>query len=102
MSLKSHSDPTKGLFVVIQQEYDDETVTFLYITEVNQEVLAILPILPLLLEGRLGMNVSQYFRSSYTIGTEGYKWDNTLDKVAPIGIEDIIGEIDFLSYVYIF
>ena len=71
MSLKSRRDPTKGLLVMVQHEYDDESVTFSYMAEVNQEVAAILPILPLLLEGRLGMNVSQYFRSSYTIGTEG-------------------------------
>ena len=42
-------------------------------TEVNQEVVAISHILPLLLEGRLGMNVSQYFYSSYTIGIQGNK-----------------------------
>ena len=58
MSLKSHRDPTKGLFVMAQQEYDDEPVTFSYMAKVNQEVAAILSILSLLLEGRLGMNVS--------------------------------------------
>ena len=40
------------------------------------------------------MNVSQYFRSSDTIGTEGYKWDNTLDKVVPTGIENYLEYID--------
>ena len=74
---------------MVQQEYDDEPVTLSYMAEVNQEVATILPILLLLLEGRLGMNVSQYFRSSYTIGTEGYKWDNTLDKVVPTGTKTI-------------
>ena len=49
MSIKSHRDPAKGLFVMVQQEYDDEPVTFSYMAEVNQEVAAILPILPLLL-----------------------------------------------------
>ena len=66
MSLKSYSNPTKCLFVMVQQEYDNEPVIFSYMAEVNQEVAAILPILPVILEGRLGMNVSQYFRSSYT------------------------------------
>ena len=60
MSLKSHRDPTKGLFVMIQQEYDDELVIFSYLAEVNQVVAAILHILPSLLEGSLGMNVSHY------------------------------------------
>ena len=49
--------------------------------EVDQKLVAILHILPLLFEGRLGINVFQYFCSSYTIGTEGYKWGSTLDKV---------------------
>ena len=94
MSLKSHRDPTKGLFVMVQQKYDDEPVPFSYMTEVNQEVATILPILPLLLEGRLGMHFSQYFRSSYTIDTEDYKWDNTLDKEVPTGIENYLEDID--------
>ena len=67
-SLKSHRDQ-KRLFVMVQQEYDDEPVAFSYMTEVNQEVAAILHILLLLLEGRLGMNFPQYFHFSYTIGT---------------------------------
>ena len=70
MSLKSYRDPIKGLFVMVQQVYDDEPINVSYIAEVNQEVADILPILPLLLEERLGMNTSQYFRSSYTIRTE--------------------------------
>ena len=94
MSLKSHRDPTKGLFMMVQQEYGDEPVTFSYMTEVNQEVVAILFVLPLLLEGRLGMNIFQYFRSSYTISTEGYKWDNTLDKVVPTGMENYLENIE--------
>ena len=49
MSLKFHRDHTKGLFVMVQHEYDDAPVTFSYMIEVNQEVAAILPILPLLL-----------------------------------------------------
>ena len=58
MSLKSHCDPTKGIFVMVHHEYDDEPINFSYMVEANQEVAAILPILPLLLEERLGMNVS--------------------------------------------
>ena len=93
MSLKSHRDPTKGLFVIVQQKYNDELVTFSYMKEVNQKVAAILPIFPLLLEGRLWMNISQYFRSSYTIETEGYKWNSTLDKVVPTCIENYLEDI---------
>ena len=40
------------------------------------------------------MNVSRYFRSSYSIGTGGYKWDNELDKVIPTGTENYLEEID--------
>ena len=62
--------------------------------EVNQEVAAILPILSLLVEGILGMNVSQYFRPSYTIGTEEYKWDSTLDKIFSTGISTYLEKLD--------
>ena len=55
MSLKFYKDPTKGIFVMVQQQYDNEPVTFSYMVDVSQEVTAILPILLLLLEGRLGM-----------------------------------------------
>ena len=43
---------------MIQLEYGDESATFSYMVEINQEVTANSPILSLLLEGRLGMNVS--------------------------------------------
>ena len=94
MSLKSYKDPTKGLFVMVQQQSDDKSVTLSYMANITQEVAAILPILPLLLEGRLGMKVSRYFRSSYSIGTEGYKWDEKLDKFIPTGIDNYLEEID--------
>ena len=35
LSLKSHHDPIKGLFVMIQHEYDDELVTCSYMAEVT-------------------------------------------------------------------
>ena len=94
MSLKSQRDSTKGLFVMAQQEYDDGPVIFSYMAEVNQEVAAILPILLLLLEGSLGISISQYFRSSYTIGIEGHKRDSILDKVVPTGTDNYLEEID--------
>ena len=61
--------------------------------EVNQEVAAILPILSFLVEGILGMNVYQYFRPSYTIGTEKYKWDSTLDKIFSTGISNYLEKL---------
>ena len=94
MSLKSHRDLTKEILVVIQQEYDDAPVTFSCMAEVDQEVAGMLPIFPLLLEGWLGMNVSRYFCSSYTIGTEGYQWNSTVDKVIPIDAKYSLEEID--------
>ena len=94
MSLLSYKDPTRKLFVMVQQTYDDEPVTFSYMAESSQEVASILPILPLLLEGRLGMNVSQYFRSSCTIGTDGYQWDYDLEKVVPIGDDNQLEDVD--------
>ena len=46
MSLKYHRDPTKGHFVMVPQEYDDEPVTCSYMARVNLEVAAILTIFP--------------------------------------------------------
>ena len=79
---------------MVQQQYDDVPVTFFYMTKVSQEVAAILSIRSLLLEGLLDMKVSRYFRSSYSIGTEGYKWDEGLDKVIQTGIDKYLEEID--------
>jgi len=93
MSLKSYKDPTKGLFVMVQQQSDDKPVTLFYMAKITQELAAILPILPLLLKGRLGMKASRYFRSSYSIGTEGYNWDEELDKFIPTGIDNYLEEI---------
>ena len=63
--------------------------------EVSQEEVAgILPILPLLLEGRLELTQSRYFRSSYSIGTEGYAWDEVLDTVIPTREDKYLEEID--------
>ena len=53
MSLKSYRDPTKGFSVIVQQEYDDESVKMSYMAEVNQKVAAFLSIFPFILEGRL-------------------------------------------------
>ena len=79
---------------MVQQFYDDEPTTFSYMTEFSQEVTAILPMLPLLLEGRLGMNINRYFHSSYTIETEGYELDENLDKVIPTGEENQLEDIN--------
>ena len=80
ISLLSHKDPTRKLFFMVQQTYDDEPVLFSCMEKSSQEVASILPILSLLLEGWLGMNVAHYFRSSCTIGNDGYKWDDDLEK----------------------
>ena len=79
---------------MVQQCYDDEPTTFSYMAEFSQEVAAILPMLPLLLEGRLRMNINRYFHSSYTIETEGYELDENLDKVIPTGEENQLQDIN--------
>ena len=93
MSLLSHKDITRKLFIMVQQTYADEPVTFSYIAESSQEVASILPILPPILEGLLGMNVAHYFKSSGTIGTDGYKWNEDLEKVVPIGNDNQLEEV---------
>ena len=73
MILRLYTDPTKKLFVMVQHLYDNEPVTFSYMEEFSPEIAAILPILLLLLEGKLKVDVNMYFRSLYTEGTEGYE-----------------------------
>ena len=58
---------SKGFFMMVQQQYDDELIKLSYMYKVSQELTVILPILPLLLGDRLGIY------SSYTIGTEEYQ-----------------------------
>ena len=67
--------------MTIQQTYDDKLFTVSYIVEVSQEEATILLVLPLLLEGRLGIKVDKSFRSTYTIGTDSYEWEKNMDKV---------------------
>ena len=62
--------------------------------EVSQEVAVILPILQLLLEEWLTTDVSRYFRFSYTMETERYKWNNALYQVIPTGENNYIEGID--------
>ena len=60
------------------------------------------PILPLLLEVRLGTKVARYFLSSYSKRTEGYKWDEELEKVIPTRTYNYLGEIDryWIQHIY--
>ena len=68
--------------MIVQQQYDDEPVTIFHMAEVNQEVTGILPILPLLLEGQLG------------IGIEGCEWDAGLDIIVSTKVDNYLEEID--------
>ena len=39
------------------------------------------------------MKVDRYLRSFYSIGTEGYKWDDELDKEIPPRTDNYLDEI---------
>ena len=39
------------------------------------------------------MKVDRYLRSFYSIGTEGYKWDDELDKESPTRTDNYLEEI---------
>ena len=71
--------------------------------EVNQEVAVLLPILPLLLESRLGMTEDNFFRSTHTIDREGYQGDNDLRKVISTGVNNQLEDIDrnWIQHIYI-
>lgn len=74
--------------MMVQHQYDDELIKLSYMDKVSQELTVILPILPLLLEDRLGIY------SSYTIGTEEYQWDSTLEKVISIEEDNYLEKIN--------
>ena len=83
MALRSRSHPDRQLFTCIQQEYEEGPVTFQYLTQFEQEADAIIPVLPLFLEGVLGPEAKRWFKPSAEMGTEGYKFDSKLNRVVP-------------------
>ena len=85
MALKSKRFPERQLFLCIEQEFEEGPVIFQYSSELEDEADGIIPVLPLYLEGKFGKGISKWLRPSATIGTSGYEYDSTSNKVIPQG-----------------
>jgi hypothetical protein len=57
---------------------------FSCLASLQDEVASILPVLSLILMGHLGPEALAWFLLSHTLGTDGYQYDTTTDRVVPI------------------
>ena len=85
MALKSKRFPERQLFLCIEQEIEDGPVYFQYSAELVEEVDGIIPVIPLYLEGNFGASITKWMKPSSSIGTEGYEYDKTSNRVVPNG-----------------
>ena len=83
MALKSKRFPERQLFLCIEQEIEDGPVYFQYSAELVDEVDGIIPVIPLYLEGNFGSSITKWMKPSSAIGTEGYEYDKTSNRVVP-------------------
>jgi hypothetical protein len=74
----------RHLFFLVEQEYDGALVQFSYSADLEDEVDAILHVLPLILVGRLGPSANAWFLPSSTRGSRGYRFDKVNDCVVPL------------------
>ena len=58
---------------------------FQYSAELVEEVDGIIPVIPLYLEGNFGASITKWMKPSSSIGTEGYEYDKTSNRVVPNG-----------------
>ena len=93
---RSTDDPTQRLFLMVEQDYEDFPTKFSYLASVQDEVSAILPVLPLILVGRLGPAANAWFLPTHTLGTDGYRYDTAADRIVPIDSSSNLETIDRL------
>jgi hypothetical protein len=91
---RSSEDPSQRLFVMVEQDFEECPTKFSYLSALQDEVSAILPVLPLILVGLLGPEAAAWFMPSHTLGTDGYRYDAPSDRVVPIDSGSTIANID--------
>jgi hypothetical protein len=79
--------------LALEQRFEGATVKFSYPAALENEVDAILPVLPLILIGRLGEAVKSWFLPTYGRGAKGYQFDKINDRVILINNSDM-AELD--------
>jgi hypothetical protein len=85
MSMKSKRFPTRHLFVSVEQAYDGAPVRFQYTSELATEADALIPVLPLALQGIYGGETEKWFKFSARIGVEGFSYDKANNRIVPTG-----------------
>jgi hypothetical protein len=88
-NLRSCKNLDRRLFFLVEQEYDGAPVQFSYSTDPEDEVDAILPVLPLILVGRLGPSANAWFLPSSTRGSRGYRFNKVNNCVVPLQNNDM-------------
>jgi hypothetical protein len=91
---RSSEDPSTRLFIMIEQDYEEGPTKFSYLASLQDKVASILPVLPLVLMGCLGPAALAWFLPSHTLGTDGYQYDPTTDRVMPIDSGSTSADID--------
>jgi hypothetical protein len=86
---RSSKNLDRRLFFLVEQEYDGASVQFSYSADLEDEVDAILPVLPLILVGRLCPSADAWFLPSSTRGSRGYRFDKVNDCVVPLQNNDM-------------
>jgi hypothetical protein len=81
---------------MVEQDFEDCPTKFSYLASVQDEVSAILPVLPPILAGRLGPAAQAWFLPTHTLGTDGYRHDAKLDHIVPIDSGSNLEAIDRL------
>jgi hypothetical protein len=85
MSMKSKRFPSRHLFVSVEQSYDGAPVRFQYTSELAAEADALIPVLPLALQGIYGNETDKWFKFSARIGIEGFSFDKANNRIIPTG-----------------
>jgi hypothetical protein len=86
---RSSKNLDRRLFFLVEQEYEGAPVQFSYSADLEDEVDAILPVLPLILVGRLGSSAQSWFLPSSKRGSRGYRFDKAHDCVVPLHNNDM-------------
>ena len=84
MGLRSRKNPTKNLFLGVEDHYTGNNVVFLYKNEFSAEAKQMAAGLHLALEAKLGHRIWQWFdKEAAQANTSQFKWCNTRGIVEP-------------------
>jgi hypothetical protein len=79
---------------MVEQDFEEGPTKFSYLTSLQDEVGSILPVLALILIGRLGSAAAAWFLPSQTLETDGYRYDPPTDRVVPVDAGSTLADID--------